>query len=129
MTTLALIIGWVVAAVFQPGADMNIDVRALSTQDLQQTLAAAQVHHSIIDFLLSYAEVLFVSSLDSSLILHHCDPRSITSCDIRRCPVSGTEPGQSALTALEIYHAPCSLLHVTLTLDKSARFSEHRYYG
>src|SRR2546421_6735125 len=53
MTTLALIIGWVVAAVFQPGAHMNIDVAALSTMDLQQALAAAQAHHSIIDFLLN----------------------------------------------------------------------------
>src|SRR5438034_206748 len=44
MTTLALIIGWVVAAVFQPGAGMDIDVAALSTKDLQQTLAAAQSH-------------------------------------------------------------------------------------
>src|SRR6478672_2493099 len=53
MTTLALIIGWVVAAVFQPGAGMNIDVAALSTKDIQQTLAAAQAHHSMVDFVLN----------------------------------------------------------------------------
>src|SRR5712692_3391527 len=46
MTTLALIIGWMVAAVFQPGAGMNVDVAALSTKDLQATLAAAQAPHS-----------------------------------------------------------------------------------
>src|SRR2546427_152870 len=53
MTTLALIIGWVVAAIFQPGAGMNVDVAALSTKDLQQTLAAAQAPHSIVDFILN----------------------------------------------------------------------------
>src|SRR6266699_2059793 len=51
MTTLALIIGWIVAAVFKPGAGMNVDVAALSTQDLKATLTAAQAHHSIVDFL------------------------------------------------------------------------------
>src|SRR5207248_5862970 len=35
MTTVALIIGWIVAAVFRPGAGMNVDVAALSTKDLQ----------------------------------------------------------------------------------------------
>src|SRR5213592_1394218 len=53
MTTLALIIGWVVAKVFRPGAGMNVDVATLSTKDLQQTLAAAQAHHRIVDFLLN----------------------------------------------------------------------------
>src|ERR1043166_3371309 len=37
MTTLALIIGWVVAKVFQPGAGMNVDVSSLSTKDLKST--------------------------------------------------------------------------------------------
>src|SRR6267142_1731040 len=41
MTTLALIIGWVVAAVFQPGAGMDIDVAARSTEDIQPTRVAA----------------------------------------------------------------------------------------
>src|SRR5881296_1857928 len=53
MTTVALIIGWVVAAVFKPGAGMNVTVAALSTRDIQQTLAAAQTHHSMIDFVLN----------------------------------------------------------------------------
>src|SRR5437762_397915 len=47
MTTLALIIGWVVATVFKPGAGMNVEVASLSTKDLQQTLTAAQTHHSL----------------------------------------------------------------------------------
>jgi aerobic C4-dicarboxylate transport protein len=53
MTTLALIIGWVVAEVFKPGAGMNVDVASLSTKDLQVTLAAAQAHHSMVDFMLN----------------------------------------------------------------------------
>src|SRR6266480_4379274 len=36
MTTLALIIGWIVAEVFKPGAGMNIDVASLSTKEIQQ---------------------------------------------------------------------------------------------
>src|SRR5436190_9568336 len=39
MTTLALIIGWMVAAVFQPGAGMNVDVASLNTADLKETLS------------------------------------------------------------------------------------------
>src|SRR3954469_2417696 len=69
MTTLALIIGWVVAAVFQPGAGMDIDVRSLSTQDLQQTLAAAQAHHSIIDFLLNIIPKTVVGAFAEGEIL------------------------------------------------------------
>jgi aerobic C4-dicarboxylate transport protein len=53
MTTLALIIGWIMAAVFQPGAGMNVDPAALSTKDIQTTLAAAQTHHTVVDFLLN----------------------------------------------------------------------------
>jgi len=52
MTTLALIIGWVVAAVFQPGAGMNVDVASLNTVDLKETLSKAKEHHSMVEFLL-----------------------------------------------------------------------------
>src|SRR6266550_4100080 len=69
MTTLALIIGWVVAAVFQPGAGMDIDVAALSTKDLQQTLAAAQTHHSIVDFLLNIIPKTVVGAFAEGEIL------------------------------------------------------------
>src|SRR6266481_3856124 len=41
MTTLALVIGWIVAAVFKPGARMNVDVATLSTAGLQQKLQEA----------------------------------------------------------------------------------------
>src|SRR5205807_328544 len=53
MTTFALIIGWIVAAVFQPGAGMNVDVASLSTQELQSKLSAAQSHPSLIAFILN----------------------------------------------------------------------------
>src|SRR5436190_2404947 len=69
MTTLALIIGWVVAAVFKPGAGMNVDVAALSTKDIQQTLAAAQAHHSIIDFLLNVIPKTVVGAFAEGEIL------------------------------------------------------------
>src|SRR3954452_16945655 len=49
MTTLALIIGWVVAEVFKPGAGMNVDVAALSTKDIQSTLVAAKAPHSLVE--------------------------------------------------------------------------------
>ncbi|MSU66520.1 MAG: C4-dicarboxylate transporter DctA [Opitutus sp.] len=53
MTTLALILGWVVAAVFQPGAGMNVDVAALNVKDIQQTLTVAQQHHGLVAFVLN----------------------------------------------------------------------------
>lgn len=53
MTTLALIIGWAVAAVVRPGAGMNIDVAALDVKDIQQTLSAAHQPHGIVAFLLN----------------------------------------------------------------------------
>jgi aerobic C4-dicarboxylate transport protein len=69
MTTLALIIGWVVAAVFQPGAGMDIDVAALSTKDIQQTLAAAQAHHSMVEFLLNIIPETIVGAFAKGEIL------------------------------------------------------------
>jgi aerobic C4-dicarboxylate transport protein len=53
MTTLALVLGWVVAKVFQPGAGMNADVSKLDAAALQPTLAMAQAHHTVIEFLLN----------------------------------------------------------------------------
>src|SRR5207237_10896205 len=69
MTTLALIIGWIVAAVFRPGAGMNVDVAALSTKDLQQTLTAAQTHHSMIDFILNIIPKTVVGAFAEGEIL------------------------------------------------------------
>ena len=53
MTTLALVLGWVVAKVFQPGAGMNADLSKLDAAALQPTLAAGQAHHSVVEFLLN----------------------------------------------------------------------------
>ena len=69
MTTLALIIGWVVAAVFRPGAGMNVEVATLSTKDIQQTLASAQAHHSLLDFLLNIIPETIVGAFAKGEIL------------------------------------------------------------
>ena len=53
MTTVALILGWTVAAVLKPGAGMNIDVAALDVKDIQPALAAAQQHSGIAAFILN----------------------------------------------------------------------------
>src|SRR5512142_392009 len=46
MTTLALIIGWVVVEVFRPGSGMNADLTHFNTAELQATLSAAKAHPS-----------------------------------------------------------------------------------
>src|SRR5712672_1361257 len=69
MTTLALIIGWVVAAVFQPGAHMNVDVASLSTKDLQPALTAAQGRHGPVDFLLNIIPKSIVGAFAEGEIL------------------------------------------------------------
>lgn len=53
MTTLALVLGWGVAALLRPGAGMNVDAAALNVKDIQQTLAVAQQHHGIVAFVLN----------------------------------------------------------------------------
>jgi aerobic C4-dicarboxylate transport protein len=53
MTTVALILGWSIAAIFHPGAGMNVDPGALNTSDLQSTLATASATHTMPDFLLN----------------------------------------------------------------------------
>src|SRR2546421_191437 len=69
MTTLALSIGWVVAALFRPGAGMNVDVATLKTDALQPTLTAAQAHHSIVDFLLNVIPKTIVGAFAEGEIL------------------------------------------------------------
>src|SRR5258706_3310951 len=53
MTTLALIIGWTVAKLFQPGLGMNADPAQLNVNDLRPTLAAVAQHHGVVEFLLN----------------------------------------------------------------------------
>ena len=69
MTTLALIIGWVVAEVFKPGAGMNVDVATLNTTDLQRTLTAAPAHHSMVDFMLNIIPETIVGAFAKGEIL------------------------------------------------------------
>jgi aerobic C4-dicarboxylate transport protein len=69
MTTFALVIGWVVAKVFQPGAGMNADISTLNIKDLQNTLTAAQAHHSAVDFFLNIIPKTIVGAFADGEIL------------------------------------------------------------
>lgn len=69
MTTLALIIGWLVAHYFQPGAHMDVDVNAISLKTLQQTLATAPAPHSLTDVLLNIIPKTIVGAFAEGEIL------------------------------------------------------------
>src|SRR5690242_14056886 len=69
MTTLALIIGWVVAATFQPGSGMNVDIASLNTSDLKETLSKAKEHHSMVEFLLHVIPTTIVGAFADGEIL------------------------------------------------------------
>ena len=69
MTTFALVLGWVVAKVFQPGAGMNADLSKLDAAALQPTLAAGQIHHSAVDFLLNIIPKTIVGAFAEGEIL------------------------------------------------------------
>jgi aerobic C4-dicarboxylate transport protein len=53
MTTVALILGWVTAAIFQPGAGMNVDIASLNGDEVRSTLAKAAGTHTFADFMLN----------------------------------------------------------------------------
>ena len=71
MTTLALVIGWVVAKVFQPGAGMNADLSKLNPADLQATLNASpgSPHRGVVDFLLNIIPKTIVGAFADGEIL------------------------------------------------------------
>ncbi len=69
MTTLALVLGWVVAKFFQPGAGMNADLSTLNVADLQTTLAAGKAHQSIVEFLLNIIPKTVVGAFAEGEIL------------------------------------------------------------
>jgi len=69
MTTLALTIGWVVAAVVKPGAGMGVDVSTLSTEDLQQKLSAQRTHSSLPEFFLNIIPRTIVGAFAEGEIL------------------------------------------------------------
>src|SRR5258705_90134 len=52
MTTVALIIGWSVAAIFKPGAGMNVDVTTLSMTALNEKIGQATAPHSMIHIII-----------------------------------------------------------------------------
>src|SRR5689334_14284510 len=54
MTTIALIIGWSVAATFKPGAGMNVDVTTLSTTALNEKVGPATASHSMIHVIIEF---------------------------------------------------------------------------
>jgi len=54
MTTVALIIGWSVAAIFKPGAGMNVDVTTLSTTALNEKVGQATAPHSMIHIIIEF---------------------------------------------------------------------------
>jgi aerobic C4-dicarboxylate transport protein len=53
ITTLALLIGWAIAAGLKPGEGMNVSVASLNVKDIQHTLSAAQQPHGVVAFLLN----------------------------------------------------------------------------
>lgn len=52
MTTLALIIGWVVVKWFQPGAGINADVSTLNTETVKSYITTAKTH-GVVEFLMN----------------------------------------------------------------------------
>src|SRR5882724_1645118 len=69
MTTLALIIGWLVVKIFHPGAGMNADITRFNVADLQPTLSAAKSHQTVTDFLLNIIPKTIVGAFAEGEIL------------------------------------------------------------
>jgi len=69
MTTLALIIGWVVVETFRPGAGMNVDLSHLDASDLQATIQAVETHPSTVSFLLNVIPETIVGAFAKGEIL------------------------------------------------------------
>lgn len=69
MTTVALVLGWIMVKVFQPGKDMNAEVGQLNIADLQQTLSAARAHQTVTDFLLNIIPKTIVGAFAEGEIL------------------------------------------------------------
>jgi aerobic C4-dicarboxylate transport protein len=73
MTTIALIIGWSVAAIFRPGAGMNVDVTSLSTTALNEKVGHATASHSMVqmmvDFLLNIIPKTIIGAFAEGEIL------------------------------------------------------------
>jgi len=68
VTTLAMITGWVVVKIFQPGKGMNIDVHSLDTSGIKQYTEKASTH-SLTHFLSSIIPENFIGAFTSGEIL------------------------------------------------------------
>lgn len=68
-STLALVIGMVVANVVRPGAGMHIHADSLDTRSVSQFISAAQEHHSFSDFLLQIIPSTTAGAFTSGEIL------------------------------------------------------------
>src|SRR4051812_3972826 len=68
ITTLALIIGWVLVDFYQPGATLNIDVGHVDTSAIKEKVAHAGLH-STSDFLMDMIPNTLVSAFSEGEIL------------------------------------------------------------
>jgi aerobic C4-dicarboxylate transport protein len=68
MTTLALIIGWLVVKAFQPGAGVNADISSLDARALQPLVATAKTH-GVVEFLLNVIPTSIVGAFAQGDIL------------------------------------------------------------
>lgn len=69
LSTFALLLGLIVVNVFQPGAGMNIDPKALDTGSISNYTAAAATSGGFIDFLLNMVPTSVVEALATNNIL------------------------------------------------------------
>lgn len=69
LSTFALLLGLVVVNVFQPGAGMNIDAKALDTGSIANYTAAAEKSTGFIDFLMNMVPTSIVDALAKNDIL------------------------------------------------------------
>jgi aerobic C4-dicarboxylate transport protein len=68
MTTLALMIGWLVVKAVQPGTGVNADLSALDTSKLQTYVTAAKTH-GVVEFLLNIIPTSIVGAFAQGDIL------------------------------------------------------------
>src|SRR5207245_129676 len=69
MTTLALILGWIVVKVIQPGAGMNRNPAQMDLTPIKHTIETAQQHHSWVEFVLNIIPDTFVGAFARGDIL------------------------------------------------------------
>jgi aerobic C4-dicarboxylate transport protein len=68
MTTLALVIGWVVVKAFQPGVGINADLSTLDTKSIESYITTAKTQ-GVVDFLLNIIPISVVGAFAQGDIL------------------------------------------------------------